>query len=115
MIPHPGPRTITITSDELVQLPDGRYAVPITEEDARELGLYPDYDPMIYDVLRETANHLRGRYLHLAREAATPDAARRWNEAFTAVGVEVRAVDSRDRVQVERKTAELADRLRALP
>lgn len=74
-----------------------------------------DYDPMVYDVLRETATQLRGRYLHWSYTAADPDERERWRLEALNVRREVDAVDVYDEAAVRAKTTELADRLRALP
>ncbi|KAE8128770.1 MULTISPECIES: hypothetical protein [Bifidobacterium] len=73
-----------------------------------------DYDPMIYDVMRESAIRLGGKYISLARQSKT-DAER---EAFFAAdrGVQQEAdqVDRYNVNAVKTKTAEFADRLNAI-
>ncbi|MBP2436938.1 hypothetical protein [Microbacterium amylolyticum] len=68
-----------------------------------------DYDPMIYDLLREAANVLRGEYIGLANESAEPERSR-FLKAERAVSREVDAVDSYDRAAVESLTAEFRGR-----
>lgn len=75
-------------------------------------------DPMVYDVMRETANVLRAEYIARERDARVrgDDAARyRWFEADLALMREVRAVPPLDEAAVRSKIAELAERRRQLP
>ena len=73
------------------------------------------YDPMVYDVMRESATMLSGAYIALEERAADAAEAARWFEIDLALGAEVRAIDSRDEALVRSKTAEFAERYRALP
>lgn len=68
------------------------------------------YDPMIYDVMRESANRLVGEYMYLAHR--TKDAVMR-NALLDAIGGvrrEASTVDADSREAVEEKTAEFSQR-----
>ena len=39
---------------------------------------WEDYNPMLYDVMRETANRLGGRYIYLSRNAKTEEERQFW-------------------------------------
>jgi hypothetical protein len=73
-----------------------------------------DYDPMVYDVLRETATQLRGLYLSRAHQATTTAERDQLAAAALTVRLEVDAVDVHNEYAVRAKTAELTDRLRLL-
>jgi len=73
-----------------------------------------DYDPMVYDVMRETAARLRGAYIARERAAGTEADQQRWAQANLDVWTEVEAVDVYDEDAVRAKTAELRERLRPL-
>lgn len=73
------------------------------------------YDPMVYDVMRESATMLSGAYIALKRLASDEAEAARWFHIDVALSAEVRAIDSRDEELVRAKTAEFAERYRALP
>lgn len=68
------------------------------------------YDPMIYDVMRESANRLVGEYMYLAHR--TKDAVMRnaLLDAINGVRKEASMVDASSREAVEGKTAEFARR-----
>jgi hypothetical protein len=72
------------------------------------------YDPMIYDVMRETANRVIGRYLVWQR-AATGGEAQHWQDERIRTRLAVRMVDPDNRRAVEAMTAELRETLRVFP
>lgn len=73
------------------------------------------YDPMIYDIMRETANQIIANYLAWEREAATVDEAGHWRSERFRTRLEIRAVDPDSRRAVEAKTAELREVLSRMP
>ena len=73
------------------------------------------YDPMAYDVMREMANLVIGRYVVWEREAETPSEAAHWQEEWLRTYEEVRAVNPDSRSAVEAKTAELTATYRSMP
>lgn len=72
------------------------------------------YDPMIYDIMRETANRVIGRYLVWQR-GTTGREAQHWQDERIRTRLAVRAVDPDSRRAVEAKTAELRETLRRMP
>ena len=72
------------------------------------------FDPMIYDIMRETANELRGEYVWLSDHAATETERTDYAREDHAVWQEAQQVDSRDRAAIEAKTAEYRARLERL-
>ncbi|KAA8830100.1 hypothetical protein [Bifidobacterium tissieri] len=68
------------------------------------------YDPMIYDVMRESANRLIGEYMYLAHR--TKDAVMRnaLLDAINGVRKETSMVNADSREAVEEKTAEFSQR-----
>jgi hypothetical protein len=72
------------------------------------------FDPMIYDIMRETANELRGEYIWLSRNAATAEDRTRFAEANLELSHESQQVNSRDLDAVQSKTAEYRSRLQQL-
>lgn len=74
-----------------------------------------DFDPMIYDVMRELATQLRGRYLEWANLATDERAAQHWTDAQVQVLLEARAIDPDDAVAIMEHTAQLEARLADLP
>lgn len=53
-----------------------------------------DYDPMIYDAMREAANRLRGLYVARQNEATTEEDRERWLEKQIDVRIEADEVDT---------------------
>ncbi|TAP28414.1 hypothetical protein [Arthrobacter sp. S41] len=74
-----------------------------------------NFDPMIYDVMRELTTQIVGRYSAWQREAATEREANHWREEWLRVRTEAREVDPRSRAAIEAKTAELRQVLLELP
>lgn len=72
-------------------------------------------DPMVYDVMRETATWYMGAMIALSRAATTEDETKRWMTEVDAVYREVLAVDPRNQDLVRAKTAEYHQRRLALP
>ena len=70
-----------------------------------------DYDPMIFDVLDETATRLRGYYMGKWHRSTDPAERAALIEAQLAVLGEVDNVDIADVRAVQAKTAELSRRL----
>lgn len=68
------------------------------------------YDPMVYDIMRERANRLIGRYLHLARIANDPETRRQWSEAVTGILDRIDAVDPHDEEAVRAASADFSRR-----
>lgn len=79
---------------------------------APEAGSY--FDPMIYDIMREAANELRGEYIWLANHAATDAEREGYEREDHALWREAQQVNSRDRAMIEVKTAEYRSRLQQL-
>lgn len=75
---------------------------------------HTDYDPMIYDVMRESAVRLAGKYSWLADQAETDEERKRWIEMDWAVMREADDVDTYDVDSVQAKRAEFVQRLRDL-
>ena len=73
------------------------------------------YDPMIFDIMRETANRVVANYVAWEREARDPAEARHWQDARIRTRLAVRAVDPDSRRAVEAKMAELRETLRRMP
>jgi len=73
-----------------------------------------DYDPMIYDALRETANRVAGKYVAWAYRALTAAEDARWMQMVRDVRAEVRDIDTYDESAIRAKTAELTERFRAM-
>lgn len=73
------------------------------------------YDPMIYDVMRELANQVMGRYLAWERQASTPVEAEHWQDMRLRTRLEVRAVNPDSRSAVEAKTNQLGEILKSMP
>lgn len=73
------------------------------------------YDPMAYDVMREMANLVIGRYVAWEREAKIPSEAAHWQEERLRIRREVRAVNPDSRSAVEAKTEELTATYRGMP
>lgn len=78
-----------------------------------DMGPVDDYDPMIYDAMREAANRLGGLYMERWHLANTPEERDLWLQKNIAVSLEADAVDSYSLVDVQTKRAEFARRLRA--
>ncbi|MGW9114781.1 hypothetical protein [Microbacterium sp. NPDC055683] len=74
-----------------------------------------DFSPMLYDVMRELATQLGGRYVEWMREAADVGAREHWRSEQFRVMREVRAVDPDSRQAIEEHTAKLRAELEAMP
>ncbi|VXB88096.1 hypothetical protein [Pseudoclavibacter sp. 8L] len=72
-----------------------------------------DYDPMIYDAMREAANRLGGLYMERWHLATSTDERDLWLQKNIAVSLEADAVDSFSLVDVQAKRAEFVERFRA--
>lgn len=72
------------------------------------------FDPMIYDIMRETATELRGEYIWLSRHADTAAEREAARAEHSALWKDVDAVPGFDRAVIEAKTAEYRSRLRRL-
>lgn len=73
-----------------------------------------DFDPMVYDIMRETATELGGEYVWISRHADTEaerDAAR---AADVALWQDVNSVRGSDLATIKAKTAEYRSRLSQL-
>lgn len=74
-----------------------------------------NFDPMIYDVMRELTTQIVGTYSAWESEAATEREAKHWRAEWLRVRSEAREVNPRSRAAIESKTAELQEVLRGLP
>ncbi|MFJ2618289.1 hypothetical protein [Glutamicibacter sp. NPDC087344] len=74
-----------------------------------------NFDPMIYDVMRELTTQVVGRYSTWESEAATEREAKHWRAEWLRVRSEAREVNPRSREAVDSKTNELRQTLRQLP
>lgn len=72
-------------------------------------------DPMVYDVMRETATLLSSGYIALERASSTDEERDRWFDLDAQLTDEVRSIDPRDQELVRAKTAEYARLRAALP
>lgn len=73
-----------------------------------------DFDPMIYDIMRETATELRGGYIWLSRHADTEAEREAAREAQIALWKDVNAVRGSDLATIQAKTVEYRTRLQQL-
>ena len=74
-----------------------------------------DYYSMSYDVMRETANQIRGRYIAWDNAADDSETEQYWLEQASQVTREVRQVDPYDEEAIMAKRAELRELFRSLP
>lgn len=74
-----------------------------------------DYYSMSYDVMRETANQIRGRCLAWANQAETPEAEQHWVEKSLQISKDIQQVDPYDEAAIDVKRAELRELFRSLP
>ncbi|MCL3776919.1 MULTISPECIES: hypothetical protein [unclassified Actinomyces] len=72
-------------------------------------------DPMVYDVMRELATQLGGRYVEWMDEAMTAADEKHWQSEQSRVMREARAVDPDNRQAIEAHTARLRAELAAMP
>ncbi|WP_282858898.1 hypothetical protein [Pseudoclavibacter helvolus] len=72
-----------------------------------------DYDPMIYDAMREAANRLRGLYVARQNEATTEEDRERWLEKQIGVRIEADEVDTYSLDDVQALRASFVARYRA--
>lgn len=77
------------------------------------MGPVDDYDPMIYDAMREAANRLRGLYVARQNEAGAEEDRQRWLEKQIGVRAEVDEVDTYSLEAVQRLRASLVARFKA--
>lgn len=84
---------------------------------AKAAALTPDleyFNPMIYDIMRETATELRGAYIWLSRHAGTAEERDAAASAHIALWQDVNSIPGSDRELIEAKTAEYRSRLNQL-
>ncbi|MDO5645924.1 MAG: hypothetical protein Q4G21_09615 [Dermabacter sp.] len=74
-----------------------------------------DFSPMIYDVMRELATQLGGRYVEWMREAPDVSAREHWRKEQFRVMREARAVDPDSRAAIEAHTEKLRMELAQMP
>ncbi|MCI1674249.1 MAG: hypothetical protein LKI34_08570 [Bifidobacterium tibiigranuli] len=73
-----------------------------------------DYDPMIYDVMRESANRLRGEFVNLSNQADSDAERQAFDAAELGVYREAEQVDAHDVDAVRAKTADFDARINAI-
>ncbi|KAE8128699.1 hypothetical protein [Bifidobacterium tibiigranuli] len=73
-----------------------------------------DYDPMIYDVMRESATRLGGEFIDLANHAGTEAEREAFIVADRGLMNEARQVDAHDVEAVKAMTDEFGERLRMI-
>jgi hypothetical protein len=73
-----------------------------------------DFDPMVYDIMRETATELRGAYIWLSRHADTAAERDEAAAAQVALWQDVNSVRGSDLPTIRAKTTEYRSRLRRL-
>lgn len=74
-----------------------------------------DFDPMVYDVMRELATQLGGRYIAWADAAANERDAQHWVAEDLRVMREARAINPDDVDAVKHHTLHLTEIIAALP
>lgn len=72
------------------------------------------FDPMIYDIMRETATELCGEYIWLSHHAATAAARDAATAAHLALWQDMNSVRGSDLTTIRAKTDEYRSRLRQL-
>ncbi|WP_146080677.1 hypothetical protein [Pseudoclavibacter sp. RFBB5] len=72
-----------------------------------------DYDPMIYDAMREAANRLRSLYVARQNEASSEEERQRWLEKQISVRVEADNVDTYSLGAVQELRASFVARFKA--
>ena len=73
-----------------------------------------DFDPMVYDIMRETATELGGEYVWLSRNAATEAEREAARATQIALWQDVNSVRGSDLATITAKTDEYRSRLRQL-
>ena len=73
-----------------------------------------DFDPMVYDIMRETATELRGEYIWLSDHADTAAERDAATAAHIALWQDVNGVRGSDLAMIKAKTDEYRSRLRQL-
>lgn len=73
-----------------------------------------DFDPMVYDIMRETATELRGEYIWLSDHADTAAERAAATAAHIALWQDVNSVRGSDLETIIAKTAEYRSRLNQL-
>lgn len=74
-----------------------------------------DFSPMLYDVMRELATQLGGRYVEWMDEATSPADEAHWQAEHARVTREVREVDPDSRAAIAAHTEKLRAALAAMP
>ena len=74
-----------------------------------------DYDPMSFDIMRETANRVVANYIAWEREASDPREAEHWQSERFRTRQEVRAVNPDSLRAVEAETEQLRSTLARMP
>lgn len=82
-------------------------------EQAAGVEAFEDYDPMIYDAMREAANRLKGIYVARQTTASSELERDQWLQKQIAVAVEVDDVDSYSLQDVQALRASFVARLQA--
>lgn len=75
------------------------------------------YDPMVYDVMRERANRLKGEYLFQESQTSDPVKKAQWERRRIDLVRKVREIDAMDEAAVRAASAEFSrglDELRLL-
>lgn len=72
------------------------------------------YDPMVYDIMRETTNQLRGVYLARADAAANQPEEAAWLDSERTLLADARTVDVFDEQAVRTFTAKIESQLAQL-
>lgn len=73
-----------------------------------------DFDPMVYDIMRETATELGGEYVWLSRNAGTEAEREAARATQIALWQDVNSVRGSDLATITAKTDEYRSRLRQL-
>ncbi|MDO4241181.1 MAG: hypothetical protein Q4C71_01445 [Microbacteriaceae bacterium] len=73
-----------------------------------------DFDPMVYDALRELCTRISGRYVAWEYAAKSKAEEEHWEQERFRLNAEVRAVDPNSFEQIQAKRLELRERYAAL-
>ncbi|MBR5951372.1 MAG: type II toxin-antitoxin system RelB/DinJ family antitoxin [Actinomycetaceae bacterium] len=84
---------------------------PLSLNGENETSNTEDYNPMYYDVMRESANRLGGRYIYLARKAETKEDEEFWRKKDLDLRLEIRNGPFDTLGQVQRMQESLNERL----
>ncbi|MBE6476718.1 MAG: hypothetical protein E7Z97_01415 [Propionibacteriaceae bacterium] len=74
-----------------------------------------DFSPMLYDVMRELATQLSGRYVEWMDQASSASDEAHWRAEHFRVMREARAVDPDSRSAIEEHTAKIRAELADMP